>query len=251
MKAIIMAAGKGSRLGNLTDNKPKAFLEIEGIKLIEYNIGLLHEYGIRDIIIVTGYYNEKYEEVTSGIDGVTCVFNPFYEMMNVLGSFFIGQEYLTEGEDVVYMHADTLCDPGIFEKMLKEDGDMVLPVDFKPCDEEAMKVRLSGEGIAEISKEIPCEIAEGEFIGIAKVSGGIVADIKAAAKTLMKKKEFTAYFERAIQHLIDQKKFNIKAISTEGRFWGEIDFPEDYERAAREISPELVEIGKKEQNAWQ
>ena len=52
MQAIIMAAGKGSRLGGLTADMPKAFLEIKGIKLIEYNIALLHSCGIKDIILV-------------------------------------------------------------------------------------------------------------------------------------------------------------------------------------------------------
>ena len=45
MQAIIMAAGKGSRLGQLTKDKPKSFVEVKGIKLLEYNIALLHEYG--------------------------------------------------------------------------------------------------------------------------------------------------------------------------------------------------------------
>ena len=115
-----MAAGKGSRLGDLTENKPKAFLEIEGIKLIEYSIALLHAYGIKDIILVTGYMNEKYEELVKKYDGIVCVYNPFYEMMNVLGSFYMAQEYLKE-EDTIYMHADTLCDPDIFENMIKQE----------------------------------------------------------------------------------------------------------------------------------
>ena len=87
MQAIIMAAGKGSRLGNLTQDMPKSFLEIQGIKLIEYNIALLHAYGINDIVIVTGYQCEKIEELVKDIEGIQCVYNPFYEMVNVLGSF--------------------------------------------------------------------------------------------------------------------------------------------------------------------
>lgn len=59
MQAIIMAAGKGSRLGQLTKDKPKSFVEVKGIKLLEYNIALLHEYGITDIVVVTGYMSKK------------------------------------------------------------------------------------------------------------------------------------------------------------------------------------------------
>lgn len=245
MQAIIMAAGKGSRLGNLTEDKPKAFLEIEGIKLIEYNIALLHANGIHNILLVTGYYNEKYEELVQRVSGVRCIYNPFYEMMNVLGSFYMAQEYLNE-EDTIYMHADTLCAPDIFQDMLNTKGDMVLPVEFKLCDEEAMKVRTEQGKIIEISKQIPCEKGEGEFIGIAKISGNVIYPLKQVVKELMKEKQFSSYFEGAIQRMIDQKQYEITAVDTKDRFWGEVDFLEDYERVTAEISPELVTIAREQ-----
>lgn len=244
MQAIIMAAGKGSRLGNLTENKPKAFLEIQGIKLIEYNLAMLHAYGVEDILIVTGYLNEYYEQLCSELKGIRCVYNPFYEMMNVLGSFFIGQEYLKE-EDTIYMHADTLCAPEIFEDMLIQEADIVLPVDYKICDEEAMKVRCEGSKVAAISKEIPCELAQGEFIGIAKIGRNTLENIKNASKALMKEKQFASYFEGAIQYLIDQGGTEIVTVPTNGRFWGEVDFLEDYRKVEYEISPKLVQIARK------
>lgn len=244
MQAIIMAAGKGSRLGTLTDDKPKSFLEIKGIKLIEYNVALLHAYGIHNIIIVTGYRNEQMEEFAGKIKGIKCIYNPFYEMVNVLGSFYMAQEYLVE--DTIYMHADTLCAPEIFEEMITAKGDMILPVEYKKCDEEAMKVLTENGKVMEISKQIPCDAAEGEFIGIAKISKGILNDLRQASKKLMKEKEFTAYFEGAIQELLNLQKYNIRAIDTRNHFWGEVDFLEDYERVSNEISPELVEIAQKD-----
>ena len=244
MQAIIMAAGKGSRLGNLTEDKPKSFLEINGIKLIEYNIALLHAYGIKDIIIVTGYQTEKMEEFAQTIEGVRCVYNPFYEMVNVLGSFFMAQEYLHE--DTIYMHADTLCAPEILEKMIQTDGDMVLPVEYKQCDEEAMKVLTENGKVIKISKLIPCETAEGEFIGIAKLGKEVLADLRRASKSVLMKKEFSSYFEGAIQELIDRGNDKIVTIDTEEYFWGEVDFLEDYQCATEKISSRLVEIAK----AW-
>lgn len=207
MQAIIMAAGKGSRLGELTKDKPKSFVEIKGVKLLEYNISLLHEYGIKDIIIVTGYMTEKIEKLCEKIEGVKCVFNPFYEQVNVLGSFYIGMPYIKD--DVIYMHADTLCSPSVFERMINENADIVLPVDYKICDEEAMKVKTIDNKIVEISKQIPCSEAEGEFIGIAKISKKVLNDIKHAAKILMQQKNFTSYFEGAIEYLIKMKITNL------------------------------------------
>lgn len=242
MQAIIMAAGKGSRLGELTKNQPKCFVEIEGFKLIEYNIAMLHKYGIWDIIIVTGYQTEKIEEITAHIEGVHCVYNPFYEMMNVLGSFYMAQNYLNE--DTVYMHADTLCSPEILEEMIQMEGDMVLPVEYKFCDDEAMKVITQNGKVIRISKQIPCENAEGEFIGIAKISKNILPALKEAAKELLYKKEFMSYFEGALQQLIDWKKWSIVTTDVGKRFWGEIDFIEDYQRVAAQIPGTLVELAR-------
>ena len=89
MQAIIMAAGKGSRLKNLTGGKPKSFLEIKGKKLIEYNLRLLQKYQINDIIIVTGYQSESFEAFTANMNNIRLIYNPFYEMVNVLGSFYM------------------------------------------------------------------------------------------------------------------------------------------------------------------
>ncbi|WMC93870.1 phosphocholine cytidylyltransferase family protein [Kineothrix sp. MB12-C1] len=244
MQAIIMAAGKGSRLGSLTENIPKSFLEIKGIKMIEYNISMLHAFGIKDIIIVTGYQSERFEELTKKIDGVQCVFNPFYEQVNVLGSFYMAKDFLYD--DFVYLHADTLCAPEIFESMLHEEGDMILPVEYGLCDEEAMKVKISNGKVIEINKTMPCDSSEGEFIGIAKISKGVIEDLRKATTQIMKEKEFSSYFEGAIQRIIDMNSFYIKAISTQDYFWSEVDFIEDYQRASAGIPDSLIKIVKEE-----
>ena len=148
-------------------------------------------------------------------------------------------------DDVIYMHADTLCSPSVFERMINENADIVLPVDYKICDEEAMKVKTIDNKIVEISKQIPCSEAEGEFIGIAKISKKVLNDIKHAAKILMQQKNFTSYFEGAIEYLIKNEDYKPTPISTNGEFWGEIDFMEDYERVCESISDELVNIAKR------
>lgn len=240
MQAIIMAAGKGSRLGNLTEGKPKSFAEIKGRKLIEYNLKLLQNYGVDDIVIVTGYRCEDFEELTKDMKNVRLVYNPFYEMVNVLGSFYMGMEMLQD--DFVYLHADTLCAPEIMEKLIKLDADVLLPVDYKECDDEAMKVRSENGQIVEITKKMSLDVAEGEFIGICSFKKEVIPALKAKTKQLLKEKAFLEYFESAIQRLIDEETFSIQAFPTEDAFWAEIDFIEDYERAATNIPESLVNM---------
>ncbi len=242
MQAMIMAAGKGSRLGKITEGKPKSFAEIKGKKLIEYNLQLLKKYGINEIFIVIGYCCEAFEKLTEDMEDVHLIYNPFYEMMNVLGSFYMGMDYLKD--DFVYLHADTLCEPLIFERLvyMPLDADAVLPVDFSPCNEEAMKVKTREGSIVKITKQMPVEEAEGEFIGMAAFRKELLPALRAKTKSLLQEKKFSEYFESAVQRLIDEEHYRIKAVSTAGAFWTEIDFAEDYEKAAACIPESLTGI---------
>ncbi len=238
MQAIIMAAGKGSRLGSLTEELPKSLLKINGKRILDINIAMLHRYGIWDITIVTGFQDEKMIEATRGVPGITLVYNPFYEFTNVIGSYYMGMKQLHD--DFIYLHADTICDIRIFEELLTSDGDIVLPVDTKPCDDEAMKVRLENGRIIEITKKMPAEVAAGEFIGIAKIKKNVIDDLNTSTIGILRNKVFTSYFEGALQKVFDMKKYDVRMIETNGRFWGEVDFLEDYQRAEKNISSELL-----------
>ena len=227
---------------HLTDDKPKAFLEIKGIKLIEYNVALLRAFHVERIIIVTGYKSEYFEEKYGKEKDIFLVYNPFYEFANVIGSFFIGQEYLDLSKDVIYMHADTLCAPEIMDKMIRTKGDMILPVEFKQCDEEAMKVRVINEQIIEIAKSIPLDKADGEFIGIAKIDKSIIPELKMSVRSVLREKKFNYYFEGAVQDMVDRGWNGIVAIPTDGLFWGEIDFWEDYSKVCKMLPDNLYRI---------
>lgn len=240
MQAILMAAGKGSRLGDLTSDIPKSFLKIKGKSLIDININMLKKAGIDDIIIVTGCHADKFEEKFNGAVGIKLVYNPFYSFTNVIGSFYMGMEYLRD--DFIYMHADTICDPSILEALIQDNAEIALPVDTKPCDEEAMKVKCECGHIRYISKKLNVEDCDGEFIGIAKIKKTVIADLKRKTVELLRNEAFSEYFEAAIQGLLDEEKFNAEMLDTEKKFWSEIDFEEDYQRAEREIVRELYEF---------
>ena len=155
MQAIIMAAGKGSRLGSLTEELPKSLLKIKGKRLLDINIAMLHRYGIWDITIVTGFRDTEFDEATKGIPGISLIYNPFYEFTNVIGSYYMGMNRLHD--NFIYLHADTICELGIFEELLSSEGDIILPVDTKLCDDEAMKVRLEDGRVVEITKQMPVQ----------------------------------------------------------------------------------------------
>lgn len=233
MQAIIMAAGKGSRLGDLTHGGPKSFVEIKGKKLIEYNLDMLRKHNVKEIIIVTGYRSDAFEKLTADMPDVKIVYNPFYEMANVIGSFYMGMPYLND--DFMYLHADTICEDSIIDRMLESKADAVLPVEYKKCDDEAMKVRSENGKIVQITKKMDCGVAEGEFIGIAFFRKKVLNDLRVSAREVLRNKDYMAYFESAIQGVIDQGKYDIETIPTKGDFWAEVDFKEDYDKATANI----------------
>ncbi len=240
MQAIIMAAGKGSRISRLTNENPKSFLEVRGKKLIEYNIAVLKKLGVKEIVVVTGYREEAFRELLGDRKDIRYIYNPFYEFVNVIGSFYMGQEALKE--DFFYLHADTLADVTIFEDLIKAKGDIVLPYDPKPCDSEAMKLRSENHRVVEINKTMRNESADGEFIGIAKISKSVLSQLKEKTIDVLKEKRYGEYFEAALQKIMDEGKYDVTAMSIGDRFWAEIDFEEDYNRAKKEISDSLLEI---------
>jgi choline kinase len=233
MQAIIMAAGFGSRIAKLTNNLPKSFLEINGEKLIVRAIRLLRARNITNITIVTGYKAELFVELLDG--NINFVHNPLYFCTNVLGSFACAMEHLTE--DFIFIHADTIFDESILDDLISADNAAItLPVDFKTCVEEEMKVITENGNVQVINKSIELELAEGEFIGVAKINKSIIHALKnAVIEELKEKASHQDYFEAALQNLVD-KNHLIKCISTENRPWIEIDFPEDYVTAKNMFS---------------
>ena len=92
-RAIIMAAGFGSRFVPLTFETPKGLLEVFGERMIERQIKQLHEAGINDIIIVVGYLKEHFDYLIDKYD-VKLIFNPDYSFKNNLSTLYHVREYI-------------------------------------------------------------------------------------------------------------------------------------------------------------
>jgi len=230
VQALIMAAGKGSRLYPLTEDKPKSFVTIDDKKIIDYQIELYKKNGINDIIIVTGHMHEMIEEYVKDEVNVRTVYNPFYDLSNVLTSFWFGMSLLKE--DFIYSHADTIFDEPILMKLLEANGDIVLPIDIKPCGEEEMKIQVDENGHPlHLNKTMATEQALGEFIGVAKISASSIPLLTQSADKHIKNKNFSAFFEVALQDLINSNRELFTLVDVSEYYWNEIDFLEDYEKA--------------------
>ena len=239
--ALMMAAGRGSRLGPLTDGHPKGLMDLGGISPIELQVDLLADRGIDRLIVVTGYGRDLVEQAVRtrapSAMRVTFVWNPFWSVTNVLGSAWMASQELDGG--FVYLHADTVFDPSILDDCLATSWSGALPIDLRPCEPEQMKATVEGDRVVLLSKELTPEVTAGEFIGIGVFQARAVAFLQAGMALELAAGGVGSYFEAAINRAVAGDDLDIEAIPTLGRSWTEIDFPEDLE-VARRLLPSLL-----------
>ena len=243
MKVIIIAAGSATRLGKLSEKKPKCLLEINGKSILQRQIELFKKYGIDDIIIITGPHKKF------GIDNVTYVEDLNYPHHDVLGSLMAAESFLNG--KVLTCYSDILFDEEILKQILNFNGLIGIPIDLdweknyidriQHPKSEADNVILNQKTILKIKKNISfCNSNEviGEFLGpvIFSENGSkiFVETYKKLRNThngnfhnsfSLKK----AYLTDMIQELIDND-IKIDPIIISGK-WCEIDTVEDFEKA--------------------
>lgn len=106
-RAIIMAAGKGTRMQPVTLTTPKPLIEVGGKRMIDTVIEGLHSHGIREIYIVVGYLKEKFQPLIQQYPGVTLVENPYYETCNNISSLYVVRDkienaIILDGDQIIY-----------------------------------------------------------------------------------------------------------------------------------------------------
>jgi L-glutamine-phosphate cytidylyltransferase len=243
MRVIIIAAGSATRLGKITEKKPKGLLEINGKTILQRQIKLFKKYNIHDIVIITGPHKEF------NIDKVTYVNDVNYKYHDVLGSLMAAENYLNG--QVLTCYSDILFDEEILQQILNSKSDIGIPIDLEweknyvnrnqHPKSQADNVVLDKKNITKIKKNIsfckPNEII-GEFLGpvIFSEKGSRIF-----VETYKKLKnshtgEFhnapslkKAYLTDMIQELINNQ-IKIEPIIINGK-WCEIDTLEDLKNA--------------------
>jgi len=246
MKAIVLAAGDGSRMGKLTQNIPKPLVMVNGKSIIERQLSILKQNKILDVIIITGSHNEKFT-----FKNVVYVNDLDHKKHDTLGSLITARDYMND--EIIITYADQIFDEKIIESINNFSGDIGIAVDLdweknyvnrdQHPKSEAENILINGNEILELRKNISeCKENEkiGECLGLMKFSR------KASKVFLDKYSELEishqgkfhnapslekALISDMIQELIDSG-INVEPIYISGK-WCEIDTPQDLEIARK------------------
>ena len=247
MRAIILAAGSGLRLGQHTKDVPKALLDLNGKSILERQISLLREHGVNEIFVVTGYKREKHI-----LKDIEYIFNPRYSETEQLASMMVARTKIFD--DVLVIFGDILFDSQILQQILASNDDIAIAIDLNweksyneglcnshPLDEPVL---INQKKILRISYKQTDTMIEnqtvGEFLGVIKLSANgsrtIIKKYEELEKSHVGRFHDANSLEKAkladiLQELIDSK-IEISFIPVNGK-WCEIDTPKDLERARK------------------
>ena len=123
MKAIIIAAGSGKRISKNVKNVPKSMVLVNGKPIIKYQISVLKQIGIDDIIVITGPHSEKFL-----LENIFYINDQKYSEHDILGSLMEAKKFLKN--DVLILYSDIIFEKSIVQQILKSKGDISIAVDM-------------------------------------------------------------------------------------------------------------------------
>ena len=241
MKAIILAAGLGRRLGAST---PKCLLEFGGQTLLQRHLDVLASRAIDEVVIGVGHGAEQVEAaLAQGRQPlpIRLVYNPDYAQGSIVTLWHL-RESLCAGSDALLMDADVLYDRRVLVRLLesRHRNCFLLDREFELGD-EPVKLCVRDGRLVEFRKQVDvaCDYA-GESVGFFRLSGRMAAKLMEAAAAYIYANRRDQPYEEALRDtlLAEPDQFSFEDIT--GLAWIEIDFPADIERARAAILPQML-----------
>lgn len=224
MKAIILAAGVGKRMESISGGLPKCLVKIKEKTFLRRMIDQLKEKKI-DIIIITGH---KAELIKQASPEATHIYNELYDKSNNIISVLQAKNEVL-GHDFLILYGDIIFDSSILLDCINSNESCMAI--SEPFAGDTEKVKVDGDYLKDIGNHIANH--NGNFIGIAKITA---QDSKKFFKYLefILLEDKDCYYTKTLKKMISFK-YKIRAIIAHGRYWAEMDYPEDYEKIKRKI----------------
>jgi choline kinase len=241
MRALMLAAGVGERLGDAADKPPKVLLHFGGASLLARHIALLRHAGIEALTLCVGYRADAVEaEIAAcGAAGfVETVFNPDYREGSLV-SLWTARAALEAGGDILLMDADVLYDQRLLARLIGSAHANCFLMD-RAIDpgEEPVKLCVKDGRIVDFEKRVArAHDYHGESVGFFRFAAPMAAKLAARADALVSEGARASWYERAIRDLVRAEPAAFGWEEVTGLPWLEIDFPADVSRAEAEVLP--------------
>jgi choline kinase len=232
-RALILAAGVGSRLMPLTRDLPKALVKVGDVPVLEGLLGACARAGIGEAVIVTGYLHDVIDDWlgrTALPLSTTTVFNEAYATRGNAWSVACARDALA-GSDFVKFDGDLVFEPRLLLELLSQPPGSVVALDARAdLDEEAMKATVTANLVTAMGKWLPSADAAGESIGIERIAEQDARWLFETIDGLMSEGKTDAYYEDAY-HVMVRAGWRLAAWPIGALRWSEIDDAADLERA--------------------
>jgi choline kinase len=234
MKAVILAAGRGSRMKKLTDERPKCLVKLRGKTLLDWQLDAFKNAGISQIAIVTGYKRQLLAN-----RGLQEFYNARWAETNMVYSLACANAWLMEGPCIVSYSDIFYC---IRAVTLLMENPMPLAITYDPnwlalwtrrfgnplLDAETFRLNLDNT-VSEIgNKPKSVEEIEGQYMGLLRFEPEGWMEVLRICSALTSVESDNIHMTWVLQKIIESGKVSINAISYSGE-WGEVDSVKDLE----------------------
>jgi choline kinase len=242
MKAVILAAGQGTRIRSVHGEHPKCLIEVDEATILDHQLEALSMAGIDEVAIVVGYEKEQIvahlrSKEMSCNQRVHFIENPAFAITNNIYSLWLAIDWL-RGDSFIALNADVIFDPEIINSAVQPCAPISMIVDPLWRD-ETMKVIIEGKRVTRMSKIISREEFSGTYIGITVFPKSLQNRFLHKLSDLIAAGRVNDFFNIAVQELADEG-VHIGYTSTNGLAWAEIDDPLDLTFARQSVFPTIT-----------
>lgn len=227
MRAILLAAGVGSRIASHIGEMPKSLVDVGGEQLIVRTVEMLRRNHM-EVTVVTGYKHTLIEDALAPYE-VDIVYNPFYKQTNSMGSLWFARDRL-RGDEIMIANADVFYEQTLLDKAFACPYKNFLVRDTNRAD-EGDYFFLTDEGrLLKYGKELTREERDSEYVGFAFLRRDWVTRFRNRLMDMVEAGEYNLWWENVLYSFVDEGEYPIQTLDVAGEFWAEVDTLPDYER---------------------
>ncbi len=244
LQAVVLAGGVGSRLGGLTNGKPKCLVEVGGEPLIKHQLSALADHGVGPVMIVLGYQADAIRRVTG--EAAEYVVNTRYDQTNSLYSLWLTREWVKG--PFLLLNCDLLFHPDILDRLLENGGNVLAYDSTSSGGREQTKVAIRKRRVLDLGKDVPGGASRGESLGLLKFDADGTRALFESADALLQQGHDETWVTEAVRTTCS--KVPIYGVNVAGLPWVEVDFPYDLDQARREVWPAIERSRSKPALLW-